>query len=68
MTWFRASTWGQVVAALLVGGFAFAAIWLAGFPESAYLGFVGAAVVWGATARGARARDRCWPRLGHRDR
>jgi hypothetical protein len=51
MTWLRRSRWGRIVVAFLAGGVAFAAIWLAGFPEVAYLGFVAASVVWGTTAR-----------------
>ena len=54
MTWLRESKWGQVVVALLAGGVALAAIWLAGFPEVAYLGFVAAATIWGATRRRGR--------------
>jgi hypothetical protein len=47
----------EAVVAFLAGGVAFAAIWLAGFPEAAFLGFVGAATIWGATMR-----RRCEPR------
>lgn len=49
MGWFRDSNWGRAVVALLVGGIAFAAVWLAGYPEAANLGFGAAAVIWGAT-------------------
>ena len=58
MTWFR-SKWGQILVAALAGGVIFAALWLAGFPEVAYLGFVVAATVWGFTRRGRRSISDC---------
>jgi hypothetical protein len=65
MTWLRESRSGQMVVALLAGGVAFAAIWLAGYPEVAYLGFVAASIIWGGTTRGhSRASCLRWRRLG----